>query len=110
MKNHQLSISEFETLVLIYAAHADYKYHNTEEEFIKRHASQEDYYKMLELFNSTSEYNILKIVLENKKKYYTEESKKQALYKLIIDVFKADGDYSRPERVFLRFLDKMIAS
>ncbi len=110
MKNHQLTISEFQTLVLIYAAHADYKYDISEEEFIKRHSSQEDYYKMLELFNSTSEYNILKIVLEHKRKYYTDERKKQALYKLITEVFKADGDYSRPERVFLRFLDKMITN
>jgi len=110
VQNPQLTAKEFETLVLIYAAHADYNYSESEESFIKAHTASTDYEKMLALFNSNSDYNILRTVLENKKRFCTNKDKTESLHQLIIQVFKADGDYSRPEKIFLEFLDRMIES
>ncbi len=108
MNYPQLSPSEFTTFVLIYAAHADYDYSDPEIKIIKNLCSEADYNKMLELFNKTSDYNVLRIVLENKKSFCNTDQAKSNLYQLITKVFEADGDYSRPEKVFLNFLDRMI--
>jgi hypothetical protein len=108
MQLPQLTKSQFKTFFLLYAAHIDYDYSSPEEEFIRKRSSLADYNSMYTLLNNHSEYNSLKIILDNKCHYLENTKEKDDLYKEVIDLFKIDGQYSRPEKVFLDFLDKMM--
>ncbi len=103
----ELTPNQFETFLLIYAAHVDYNYSECEKEYILSHTTREDYNAMHHLFHSVSEYQGLKVILEHSKKHFLLQSEQIELYDKIVSLFKADGDYSRAEKVFLSFLDKM---
>lgn len=104
----QLTQSEFKTFILIYAAHIDYNFSDKEKQFIKQKTTNQEFLKMLSLFNDQTDYYSLKIILAHKKQYYHLEKEKHKLYAEITELFKVDGDYSRPERIFLDFLERMI--
>ncbi len=108
MQLPQLTKSQFKTFFLLYAAHIDYDYSSPEETFIRERSSLEDYNSMYSLLNNHSEYSSLKIILDNKCHYLENNQEKECLYKEVIDLFKIDGEYSRPEKVFLDFLDKLM--
>ena len=105
----QLTQSQFETFVLIYASHVDYDFCDEEMEFVKNQSTNKEYQEMYDLFNGISDYSSLKIILENKKRFLHSQSERQAFFEKIVTLFKVDGDYSRGEKVFLTFLKKMIA-
>ncbi len=104
----ELTPNQFETFLLVYAAHVDYNYSESEIEFILSNTNEETYHSMLDLYHSLSEYQGLKVILEHSKKDFILQSKQVELYDKIVSLFKADGDYSRAEKVFLSFLDKMM--
>lgn len=104
----QLSKSQFRAFFLLYAAHIDYDYSSPEEMFIKERCSTVDFESMYALFNEHSEYDGLKIILGNKEHYLEDSREKKCLYDEVIQLFKVDGAYTRPEIVFLDFLDKMM--
>jgi len=104
----KLTRSEFETLVLIYAAHADYNYTQEEEAYIRAYTNEVDYQKMYDYFNKHNDYTILKVILSHRTMCCIDLAARKRLYNTINQVFLADGDYSRPEKVFLEFLDRMI--
>lgn len=110
MELPQLSQSQFRTFLLIYSAHVDYEYSEKEETYIKLHCSAKEYEDMHQLFLSQSEYSALKLIIKHKKIYLCDQQLRSQIYKDIINVFKVDGDYSRPEKAFLQFLDKIIES
>jgi len=105
-----LSKIEFQTIVLIYAGHADYDYTEEEVRCIKKYSSEEIYERMYQYFQTKSDYEILKLILRYKQKYCSTPDQKKLLYNKINKLFLSDGDYSRSEKVFLAFLDKMIAT
>lgn len=108
MQLPHLSINQFQTFLLLYAAHIDYKYTPEEEAYIKDQCSEEEYQDMLDLFTQHSEYGGLKIILNNKKCFLCDDKIKQRLYKEVNQLFKVDGAYSRPEKVFLKFIDNLM--
>lgn len=105
----QLTQSQFETFVLIYASHVDYDFSAEEIDYIKNQSTSMEYQEMHDLFYSISDYSSLKIILDNKKKFFDRQIERDAFYNKIVDLFKVDGDYSRGEKVFLEFLKKMVA-
>lgn len=104
----QLTKSEFKTFVLIYAAYVDYNFSDQEEAYIKGQSSNGEYEKMNTLFKAHTDYQSLKIILEHRKKFYQSLQEKEVLYAQIVNLFKIDGEYSRPEKLFLNFLEQMI--
>ena len=103
----QLTKSQFKTFFLLYAAHIDYDYSTEEEDYIKTQASKDEYLAMYNLLNQNSEYGGLKIILNNKQCYLCDEDFKNTLYGEVLELFKVDGQYSRPEKVFLEFVDRL---
>lgn len=110
MTQPQLSKSQFKTFLLIYAAHVDYVYSTEEAFLIKALSSNKEYGEMYDLFHNRSDYQSLKIILACKEHYFQNDLERKKLYAIIEELFKVDGDYSRPEKLFLEFLDKLIES
>jgi len=108
MPTPQLTQSQFKTFLLIYAAHVDYEYSEQEAYLIKALSRANEYEEMYAMFQSRSDYQSLKVIMANKGLYFQDESSRQKLYQIIEELFKIDGNYSRPEKVFLKFLDKLI--
>jgi len=106
--NPKLTPNQFLTFLLLYAAHVDYNYDEKEEVFIKNKTDANTYQEMHKLFHSNSDYQCLKIILGHKNQYYKSECERQLIYNEIIQLLKADGDYSRAEKVFLEFFKRMI--
>jgi len=104
----QLSESQFKIFLLIYAAHIDYVYSEEEAYLINALASGSEYKDMLTLFESQTDYQSLKIILAYREQYFQDSADRKKLYQVITELFKVDGDYSRPEKTFLEFLDKLI--
>lgn len=104
----ELTPNQFETFLLIYAAHVDYNYSESEKEYILSHTTREDYDAMHHLFHSVSEYQGLKVILDCRKKYFQSKEEQHLMQDKIVQLFQSDGEYSRAEKVFLSFLDKMI--
>jgi len=107
MTQPQLTKQQFKIFFFLYAAHIDYDFSSEEEKFIKARCSTEDYLAMHDLFLKYSDYECLRIILENKSSYLQDETERKKLYKEVITLFKIDGKYARSEKVLLEFLDKM---
>ena len=103
----QLSESQFITFLLIYAGHVDYDYSDEEINYIKAQDQHNDYEIMYNMFINMVDYSSLKTILKHKDIYLKTDLKKKSIYNKIIELFKIDGDYSRGEKTFLVFLDKL---
>ncbi len=106
----QLTKKEFETYLLIYAAYADYDFHPKEEQFIIELFGTDVFNKMHKLFQSNSDYATLQLVTRYKDEFLDNNASKKDMYQTITKLFTIDGDYSRGEKTFLQFLDKIIES
>jgi hypothetical protein len=105
-----LTRKEFEIFLMIYAAHVDYIYTAEEENYIKSISTPEDYNKMFELFDNTNDYSCLKIILANKKDHFNSVTDKEYYFNLLKNVFEEDGDYTRIEKSFIDFFERIIDS
>jgi len=103
-----LSKEEFETFLLIYAAHVDYNYSDQEKTFILARTTQDVLEKMENIFFNYGDYSCMKIILQHKEKHYSCEKEKERIFLLLKKIFEIDGDYSRIEKSFIDFFKKMI--
>lgn len=103
-----LSFEEYRTFVLIYAGHVDYEYSSDEINFIMSFTDVVTYDRMYDLFINNSDYSSLKLILKYKDLYFDSFHKRVKLKNKILNLFLVDGEYSRPEKVFLDFLNRMM--
>jgi len=106
----KLSKEEFIAFVLIYASHVDYDFSESEVSFIRERTSKVVFDKMFKLFELNGDYRSMMIILSHKEEYFCSGEKQRLLYKVITDLFKADGEFSKIEKNFLPFFKKMIES
>jgi len=99
---------EFETFLLIYAAHVDFEFSDSEKTFILQNSDEKTFHKMYDLFSAKSDYACLKKILEHKKLFYEEKEEQERIFELLVNIFKIDGDYSRIEKSFIEFFKKII--
>lgn len=107
-KKYNLSRSEFEIFLMLYAAHVDYIYTADEEQYIKSISIPKDYDKMIKLFINTNDYTCLKIILNNKEAHFNNETDRDYYFNLLKKIFEVDGNYSRIEKSFINFFEKII--
>jgi len=108
LKPPQLNKAQFRIYFLIYAAHVDYEYTSHEHSYLEANCDSTELNKMMELFNSHSDYASLKLILAHKQLYLQSAEDRQSIYQEVIKIFKADGDYSRSEKTFLEFFEKLV--
>lgn len=105
-----LTFLQYKTFVLIYAGHVDYNYSDEEINFIQALSDIETHNSMYNLFLSMSDYSSLKLILKYRDVYLTNYRMRLEMQDNIMALFTADGEYSRPEKVFLDFLSRMMRS
>ena len=103
----QLNREEFITLLLIYAAHADYSFSEIEKEFILSVSNEDTYSAMFDLFNNRSDFEILKILVSNRTKYFNSQEEREKILSVLRNQFKNDGDRHNIEEQFIHFFDRM---
>lgn len=105
-----LSQNQFETFLLIYAAHVDFEFSDSERKFILSRTDSDTFKNMFELYLKNGDYSCLKIILNYRSKYYDSKEAQERIFKLLVEIFKVDGDYSRIEKSFIDFFKKVIQS
>ena len=103
-----LSMEEFETLSLIYAAHEDLELSHQEVDFIQNRYGNEVYNKMFRFYCSNSEYRNLEIITSRLNSNTNPINEKNRIMSLIQELFGSDGDYSKLEIVLYKFLNRII--
>jgi len=107
---NNLNKNQFETFLLIYAAHIDFEFSPSEKDFILSRTDKNTFEEMLELFSINGDYSCLKIILNHKLKFYSNKAEEDRIFNLLVEIFKVDGDYSRIEKSFIDFFKKIIES
>lgn len=107
---NNLTKNQFETFLLVYAAHVDFEFSESEKAFILSRTNLETFYAMLELYSKNGDYSCLKIILNHKLEYYSSKEEQDRIFELLVEIFKVDGDYSRIEKSFIEFFKKVIHS
>ena len=103
----QLDKKQSKAFLLIYAAHVDYHYDEREEAFIKLNVSETHHQAMLTLHEALSDYDCLKVIATHKHLLESTPEEKKKMETLITQLFLVDGKYTRGEKVFLEFIDKL---
>ena len=103
-----LSKKEFYTFVLLYAAHTDYEFSESERNFICKVGDVSTFNKIYDLFLQTSDYACMKYILRHRALYFSNKKDEDFLFNLIKQLFEADGDFSRIEQSFEPFFRRMI--
>jgi hypothetical protein len=104
----QLSKEEFLCFLMIYASHVDYEFSQTEKDFILSHFDESMFLRMEKLFNDKGDYACLQLILAHKRLYFNNEKQFNELVELLHKLFEADGDFSRIEKSFIPFFEKMV--
>ncbi len=104
----QLNEEEFNVFLLLYASFSDYDYSPEEESYIRGISSEDVYNKTLNVFESMSSFMRLQTILDHKESYFSTASQKKKLLSTLENQFKVDGDFSKPEKTTLQFLDKLL--
>lgn len=107
-ENNILNRAEFEIFLMLYASHVDYVYTEEEENYIRSISDPKTYEKIFELFKNTTDYSCLKIILKNKEAHFDNEREKNYYFNLLKKIFEVDGNYSRIEKSFIIFFEKLL--
>lgn len=108
MENQNWTYDEFLTFLLIYVANVDMEFAEEEKQMIQKFAGMETYNKMVELFDSMSDYKAYEAILSYKEKYYPTSAEKEGIMEKMKDLFYADADFNIMEKELLHFLDRMM--
>lgn len=100
--------TEFNTFLLIYAAHADLEFSDKEKQYILSKVSIPTFEKMLEIYNSMSEFAILQAIMDYKGLYYPTLDRKEELLDKMRKLFGSDGEYSSLEKNLMMFLERLL--
>lgn len=108
MSELKWSYNEFLTFLLIYIAHVDMEFADEEKTMIQKNVGEKTYLKMLEAFDSMSDYSAYQTILDYKGVYYPTHAQKEEIMEKVKDLFHADGEFNIMEKELLHFLDKMM--
>lgn len=100
---------EFLAFVLIYAAHIDLDFTEEERLVIFANTSEEVFQKVNEDFKKVSDFEALQTIMSYKDKYYSTDKEKEKLSFAVKQVFKADGDFSKLEKLVLNFVQRLVS-
>lgn len=108
-QNTDYSYEEFLAYVLIYAAHVDLDFSDEEKLVISANTGEETYKKVYADFKEVSDFTALQTIMSYKDKYYATEEEKEKLTFAVKQVFKADGDFSKLEKLVLNFVNRLVS-
>ncbi len=108
MENQNWTYNEFLTFLLIYVANVDMEFAEEEKRMIQKVDGMETYQKMVDLFDSMSDYKAYETILAYKDTYYPTAVEKDRIMENMKDLFYADADFNIMEKELLHFLERMM--
>lgn len=109
MKDHpKWNFEEFTTFLLLYASNADLELSEVEESEIKKRLDLKRYESIKELYDNSSDYEIIQTILSYKGIYFPTIERTKELLDLIRKQFFADGEFSTLEKNAFRVLKKLL--
>jgi len=109
MKDHpKWNFEEFTTFLLLYASNADLELSEDEELEIKKRLDIDSYDSIKGEYDSSSDYEIIQIILSYKGIYFPTIDRTTELLDLIKKQFYADGEFSTLEKNAFRVLKKLL--
>ena len=109
MKDHpKWNFEEFTTFLLLYASHADLDLSEEEEEKMKNRLNLESYNAIKEVYDNSSDYEIIQIIMSYKGVYFPTIDRTRELLDMIKKQFFADGEFSTLEKNAFRVLKKLL--
>lgn len=102
------NLDEFITFLLIHASYADLEYSEEESKLIKGILSEKDYTEISNAYDDMGEYDTVETILSYKGIHYPTVPQKQELLGRMMQLFEADGDYSKLEKKLYNFFDKLL--
>jgi len=102
------NLDEFITFLLIHASYADLEYTDEESSLIKKYLSEEDYKEISGAYDDMGEYEITETILSYKGVHYPTVAQKEELLGRMMELFEADGDFSKLEKKLYQFYHKLL--
>lgn len=99
------SFEAYQAFLLIHAAHDDIQFTSSEKEMISKEFGKVTMEKMTKLYYSMNDFQALELIKSLKPVFINTKLQEQQLRAKIVSIFEVDGDFSRPEKAFLNFLD-----
>jgi len=99
---------EFCAYLLIYASYADMDFSKEEKDLIIGTIGKERFEILESLYLEHGDYERLQVIIDHKGLYYPTAARKLELIEKVTKLFEVDGEYSRPEKTLLLFLDKLL--
>jgi pentatricopeptide repeat protein len=108
MSDIKWSYEEFTSFLLIYIANVDMEFAEEEKAMIRSYAGEEIFEKMVEIFDSMSDFKAYETIMSYKEVYYSTAEEKQKLVEKMQDLFDADAEFNIMEKELLHFLERMM--
>jgi hypothetical protein len=108
MNQTDWDFNEFLAFLLIYASHVDLDFSEDEKNQILNTVSPEIFEEVYAHFNSLTDFQALKLILDYKDLYYSTKEEKEHLFEEMHELFNADGEYSALEKDLVLFLNKLM--
>ena len=109
MKDHpKWNFQEFTTFLLLYASHADLELSESEEAAMLNRLDPIHYEAVKDVFDNSSDYEIIQIVLSYKGLYFPTLSRTEELLEMLKKQFFEDGEFSTLEKNAFRLLKKLL--
>ncbi len=99
---------EFQTLMLIYAAHSDLEFHDKEIQYIEQRFGKDTFEKMNQFFANHTDYEILSWLRKHKDCCIQSEKDKEEIIRSIKEIFDADEKLDLLERNFLMLFERLL--
>jgi len=102
------NLDEFITFLLIHASYADLEYSEEESKLIKKLLSEEDYKEISDIYDDMGEYKTLETILSYRGIHFPTVPQKQEMLGRMMQLFEADGDFSKLEKKLYSFFNKLL--
>jgi len=102
------NFDEFITFLLIHASYADLEYSEEESKIIKKLLSEEDYKEISAIYDDMGEYKTLETILSYRGIHFPTIPQKKEMLGRMMQLFNADGDFSKLEKKLYNFYNKLL--
>ena len=108
MDTSNWNYEDFRALVLIHAAHADFKVNMDETVTLLEQLGPEEYSKIQSVYNKLTDYQKIEIIQDLSYKFCKDQDQKDQLINEILNILRADERFAASEEAFLVALKKLI--
>lgn len=106
MENKEVSFDEFMAYLMVYAANVDFVTNEAEEQHIKSVVGDNNYYSMLDLFESHNDIESINFIQEQRALHIKDLSF-DSLLNVIKEVFLVDNHFDQKEQALYHAFEKL---